>query len=247
MKAVVAIMQPYFFPYIGYFQLISASDVFVLHDDVQYIKGGWVNRNRILLHGQDRMITLPVQKAPHDNPIKSRTYVPGKQASTGILNLIKEAYAKAPQYDQVRPMVDELLAFEDTNVARFNENAIRQICEFVGIRTRIVVSSSLVKDDSLTGQDRVVDICRRLGATDYINPIGGTALYRDEVFRACGVALHFLMTNGDRYQQYGDVWVPSLSILDMLMFNSVEQARNLLTAYQLLEPSGIVKSSPKIL
>ncbi len=235
----IAIMQPYFFPYIGYFQLISASNVFVLHDDVQYMTGGWVNRNRILLNGEDRMITFPVQKAGYALPINARSYVSSNQGVRHIINQVKQAYAKATCYRQVFPMVEELLMFEDRNVARFNENLIRRICDFIGIRTSITTSSALEKDDSLSGQDRVLDICKRVGATDYTNPIGGTKLYHQEAFQLCGITLRFLAAQEERYKQLGDKWIPFLSIIDVLMFNSVQEVQHLLTKYRLLTQSEI--------
>ena len=199
-------MQPYFFPYIGYFQLIAASNVFVLHDDVQYIVGGWVNRNRILLNGEARMITFPVQKAASVLPIKARSYVSGNQGLRHIINQVKQAYVKAPGYRQVFPLIEELLMFADRNVARFNENLIRHICDFIGIKTSIITSSGLDKDDGLSGQERVLDICQRVGATEYTNPIGGARLYQQEAFQSCGITLHFLAAQDERYRQHGDRW-----------------------------------------
>lgn len=236
----IAIMQPYFFPYIGYFQLIAASDVFVLHDDVQYIKGGWVNRNRILLNGESRMITFPVQKDAYELPINARRYVDDKQARKDIINLVKQAYTKAPHYQQVFPLLEELLEFEDRNVAHFNENLIRRIADFIGLGCKIITSSGMEKDDSLAGEPRVLEICKRLGATDYTNPIGGTELYHHEAFNQCGITLRFLEAKNERYQQCGDTWVPFLSIIDVLMFNSNEEIRRLLNKYQLLAPPAVV-------
>jgi hypothetical protein len=236
----VAIMQPYFFPYIGFFQLIAASDVFVLHDDVQYIKGGWVNRNRILVNGESRMITFPVQKAAYNLPINARSYVEDKQARKDIINLIKQGYAKAPCYRQVFPMLEELMMFGDANVARFNENLVRRISESFGLNCRIISSSSMIKDDSLAGEPRVLDMCKRLGATDYTNPIGGTDLYHQEAFQQCGITLRFLEAKNERYGQRCDTWVPFLSVIDVLMFNSIEEISQLLTKYRLLDPAKIV-------
>ncbi|HEY4696977.1 MAG TPA: WbqC family protein [Gallionella sp.] len=235
----VAIMQPYFFPYIGYFQLIAASDVFVLHDDVQYIKGGWVNRNKILLNGESRMITFPVQKDAYDLPINARNYVDDKQARKNIINLVKQAYAKAPRYRQVFTMLEELMMFEDTNVASFNENLIRRIAGYMGLRCKIITSSGMEKDVSLAGEQRVLDMCKRLGATDYTNPIGGTELYHQETFQKCGITLRFLEARNERYQQFGDTWVPFLSIIDVLMFNPEEEIRRLLAKFRLLSSTDI--------
>lgn len=235
----LAIMQPYFFPYIGYFQLIAASDVFVLHDDVQYIKGGWVNRNRILLNGASRMITLPVRKDTYNLPINARNYVEDKQARKDIINLIKQAYAKAPCYRQTFPVIEELLMYEDRNVARFNENLIRRIASHMGLSCKIITSSGLEKDDTLAGEPRVLEICKRLGATDYTNLIGGTELYHQGSFQQCGISLRFLEAQNERYGQGGDTWVPFLSIIDVLMFNSVEAISRLLTKFRLHAPSEL--------
>lgn len=230
----LAIMQPYFFPYIGYFQLIAASDVFVLHDDVQYIKGGWVNRNRILFNGESRMITFPVQKDAYELPINARRYTDDKQARKDIINLIKQAYTKAPFYRQVITMLDELLLFEERNVARFNENLIRRIVDIIGLSCKIITSSGMEKNDSLVGESRVLDICKRLGATDYANSPGGQALYDRATFAQCGLDLKFLIPTPIEYKQFGVTHVPWLSIIDVMMFNSLCQLRTLLNKYELV-------------
>jgi len=235
----VSIMQPYFFPYIGYFQLIAVSDVFVLHDDVQYIKGGWVNRNRILFNGESRMITLPVQKDAHELPINARRYIADKQARKDIINLIKQAYPRAPFFQLIFSFLIELLMFEDKNVAHFNENLIRRITDYLGLSCKIITSSCMDKNNDLKGERRVLEICKQLGATSYINLIGGTELYHHESFRQHEISLHFLEAKNECYEQLGKTWVPFLSIIDVLMFNSVEEIRRLLTQHRLFAPPQI--------
>jgi len=230
----VAIMQPYFFPYIGYFQLIASSDVFVLHDDVQYIKGGWINRNRILLNGESRMITFPVQKGDYDLPINARSYVDDKQAPKDIINLIKQAYAKAPLYRHIFPLIEELLMFEDRNVARFNENLIRRIADYLGLSCKIITSSSMEKDDSLAGEPRVLDMCKRLGATDYTNPQGGQTLYDTATFRTAGIDLRFLFMRPKPYPQRATEFMPYLSIIDVLMELEPDGIQPYLAEYDLV-------------
>ena len=239
----VAIMQPYFFPYIGYFQLIAASDVFVIHDDVQYIKGGWVNRNRILLNGESRMITFPVQKDAYDLPINARSYVDDKKARKDIINLIKQAYAKAPCYREVFVMLEELLMFADNNVARFNENLIRRIAEYVGLSSKIINSSDMDKDDSLAGEARVLEICKRLGATDYTNPIGGTELYHQEAFQKCGITLRFLVMRPVIYPQRSTGFMPYLSIIDALMELGAAGIKPYLAEFDLVTTPGAERLS----
>jgi hypothetical protein len=230
-------MQPYFFPYIGYFQLIAQSDVFVLHDDVQYIKGGWVNRNRILLNGEVRLITLPVQKDAYHLPINARHYVEDQRARKDILNLVRQAYMKAPRFSEVFPLIEDLLMFGDTNVARFNENLIRKIATFMGISTRIINSSEMEKDNALAGEPRVIEICRCLGGTDYTNPEGGQALYDSANFRDAGISLRFLVMRPVPYSQTGEGFVPYLSIMDMLFSCGLEAIKRYLSEYDLIEHS----------
>jgi hypothetical protein len=214
---IVGVMQPYFFPYIGYFQLIAASDVFVFHDDVQFIKGGWISRNRILKDGQPVWITFPVRSAAHDLPINERYYASSRQTRGRLLRRIEAAYRAAPHFADIYPLVEEIMGFGDANVAAFNAHLIRRVGAYLRLRTEFLSSSALAKDNSLTGADRVIEICRRLGATRYINPIGGKSLYRADRFSGEGIELGFLAPGvlGDDSSRPS---LPSpLSIIDSLM------------------------------
>ena len=233
----VAIMQPYFFPYLGYFQLIAASDVFVLHDDVQYIKAGWVNRNRILSDGESRMITFPVQKDSHELPINARKYIQDGKARKDIINLIKQAYLKAPFFQQVFPLLNELMMFADNNVAHFNENLIRSIAGYLGLTCNITTSSGMNKNNSLTGEQRVLEICQQLGATKYINPQGGQSLYDTATFRDRGIDLRFIVMRPVPYKQSTENFVPYLSIIDALMWLGPLNTKHRLAEFDLIETS----------
>ena len=169
----VSIMQPYLFPYIGYFQLMASADVFVVHDDVQYIRGGWINRNRLLSGGEPRWVTLPVAAGAHRLNINQRGYAPGAEGPRQFLRRLEAGYRAAPNFAEVFELVRALLLHEDRNVAAFNTHALRGVAESVGITTPLVVSSEMTKDDSLRGEARVIAICEALGAERYVNPIGG--------------------------------------------------------------------------
>lgn len=215
---IVSIMQPYFFPYIGYLQLIAHSDIFVFLDDVQYIKDAWVNRNRILgPTGQAVWLTFPVAAAGHTDAINARTYLREEHAAR-ILRRIEGAYRKAPCFDRVFPVIREIMEFPDANVAAFNINLLQRVAALLQIGPRFRRSSDMSGLDGLTGQARVIAICDKVGATEYVNSIGGTRLYAAEAFRAHGMGLGFLETT-----------VPPrcpplshLSILDLLMNQSPE-------------------------
>ena len=184
-------MQPYFFPYIGYFQLIAESDIFVFHDDVQYIKGGWINRNRILtLDGDPIWITLPVAAASHKRNINERLYILDKK-NNRIIQKIEHCYNKSKYFDNYILLIRSIMRFSNPNVADFNVNLIQSITEHLGYRTQFVRSSEIKGLEGLTGQARVIAICQRLGATRYVNPIGGAALYDSATFRDHGLDLRF--------------------------------------------------------
>jgi WbqC-like protein family len=236
---IVSIMHPYFFPYIGYFQLIFQSDIFVLSDDAQYINLGWVNRNRILRNGEPCWFTFPVRKGSSHLKINQRSYLLDRATIGRLLRRLEAAYRKAPHFEAIFPVVEELLSFGDANVAAFNINLIERIAARLGIATRFVLSSTMANDNSLAGQERVIDMCRRLGATHYVNPVGGLRLYTAERFAAAGMTLSFLKAGLSAYPQFEHSPVPGLSIIDVLMFNSDEAVARLLRDYR-LQPGGDV-------
>jgi hypothetical protein len=231
----VALMQPYFFPYIGYFQLMAACDVFAVFDEAQYIDRGWVNRNRILIDHSPQWITMPVTAASHELPILQREYLLRDRMAARLPLRISGAYRPAPFYARTIKLVEEILAFQDANVAAFNINLLRTIARFLGIETPIIRTSEMEKDSSLVGGERrVLDICSRLGAKTYINPIGGRELYSGETFAGRGIDLRFHSCEAPSYPQFGNTPVASLSIIDVLMFNDLPEVRRMLRAYRML-------------
>lgn len=231
----LAIMQPYIFPYIGYFQLINAVDQFVVHDDVQWIKGGWINRNRILVQGKPHYIALPMQDGSHLLKINERAFsIDIKRQKEKILRQIEGAYRKAPCFDTVMRVVSDCFAYQEQNASAFIVNSLRICCDFLGIQTPFVLSSGLDKRNDLRGQDRIIEINLVLGASHYINPIGGIELYGEAQFAANDLRLSFIKARNIRYEQFGiGEFVPFLSIIDVMMFNTQEQIAQLLSQYDL--------------
>ena len=188
---IVSIMQPYFFPYVGYFQLIAESDIFVFHDDVQYIKGGWVNRNIIVNpNGAPLWITLPVAAASHKLNINERFYILNQEKDK-MVRKIYNCYSRSAYFHKRASIFNNIMEFTNTNVADFNINLIQSISEHLGCRTKFVRSSEIKGLGGLIGQARVIAICQSLGATRYVNPIGGAALYDAATFRVHGLDLRF--------------------------------------------------------
>jgi hypothetical protein len=231
----LGIMQPYIFPYIGYFQLISLVDQFVVHDDVQWIKGGWINRNRILVGGAPQYITFPVQKDSTLLKINEREFaLDSEKQKKKIIRQIEGAYRNAPYFDSVFQLVCDCLNFREQNASAFIVNAMRASCTYLGIDTPIVLSSNLEKNNDLRAQARVLEICRVVGASHYINPIGGIDLYDKRQFAANGLRLSFLSARSVPYPQAGPPeFVPFLSIIDVMMFNSPQNISGLLKEFDL--------------
>ena len=227
-------MQPYFFPYLGYFQLIQAADNFVVYDDVQYIKGGWINRNYILGQGQKQRFGLPIEKASPNKRIHELALCVKDHK---LLKSIALNYANAPFYKDVYPLVVEVLAYPDRNLARFLEHSLKKVSAYLGLERVWHVASLLEKKSGQTGQARILDICTQLGAKEYINLPGGVDLYTAADFRAHGIQLSFLQPRIEPYPQYRHPFVPNLSIIDVLMFNSREQCANLLEQYDTVDSS----------
>ncbi len=229
----IGIMQPYFLPYIGYFQLLNAVDKYVIYDNIQYTKKGWINRNRILQNGKDLLITVPVEKDSDYLDIKDRLVSNGFDRQK-LLNQIREAYRKAPHFDSVISLIENIINIDENNLFDYIYNSVKAVCEYLNIDTEIIISSTLDIDHSLKGQDKVISICKKLGATDYYNAIGGQELYNVEDFKKENIDLHFLSANPIEYKQLKNEFVPWLSILDVMMFNSVDEIKTILENYKLV-------------
>ena len=222
----VAIMQPYFFPYIGYFQLMDAVDEFVVYDAIEYTKKGWINRNRILVDGSEAYITVPLMRASDTLFVNQRHLADSWPAERRkMLNRVAAAYQKAPEFHAIFPRVQQWLNRPERNLFNFLYGLIVGLREFLGIETRIRISSEIEFDNDLKAQEKVIAIVNALGGTDYVNPRGGRGLYSQERFLESGIRLNFLESEDIAYDQFGGTFVPRLSIIDVLMFNPVSRVR----------------------
>lgn len=228
-----AIMQPYFFPYIGYFQLIAASDIFILYDDSQYIQSGWSNRNRILRDCFVHYLTFPVKKANFKLPYCQRYYKNDEESRDRVLRSVREAYRRAPRYDEVMPLIESLMLYPDLTVSKFNRNIIEAIAAALGIATRIIEATELDIPSELIGPARVIAICRQVGAMRYVNMSGGAHLYDRGAFAAECLELTFLKASAPAYDQKCREPITRLSIIDVMMFNDPTAIRSMLGAYDL--------------
>ena len=229
----IGIMQPYFFPYIGYFQLIKSVDVFVVYDNIKYTKKGWINRNRMLQNGKDVMFSLPLKNDLDSLDVCDRELATDFNRDK-LLNQIKGAYRRAPYFEQTFPLVEQIVRFEDANLFRFLHHSIVKTCEHLGVTTEIRISSGIAIDHDLKSQDKVLALCKAVGTNTYVNAIGGKELYSKESFREKGIDLKFIRSKPFEYAQFGDAFVPWLSIIDVMMFNPLDTIQGCIsTNYEL--------------
>lgn len=229
----LGIMQPYFMPYIGYFQLIAAVDVFVVYDNIKYTKKGWINRNRMLLNGGDTMFTIPVKKDSDALDVVGRQLAADFNRNK-LLSQFKGTYSKAPHFAETFGLLERVINCEYDNLFEYIHHSLIEICCHLEINTEIRISSDIPIDHDLRGQDKVLALCQTLGAHTYINTIGGSELYDQEEFSTLGTTLKFIKAKPISYQQLGSAFVPWLSIVDVMMFNSIDLTKEYLARFELV-------------
>lgn len=232
----LAIMQPYLFPYIGYYQLINLVDKFVVYDDVNFIKQGWINRNSILVNGKPYLFTVPLENQSsfskiNKTQIHSKFYPIWKKK---FLKTIEQNYNKAPNFKEVFPLIQSTFDIESNSLSALATHSLKIVANYIGITTVFEDSSAIYQNQDLSSQSRVLDICEKEKASVYINPIGGLELYSENDFVQHNIKLHFLKSETINYQQLGSEFVPNLSIIDVLMFNDINTIKGFLTNYELI-------------
>lgn len=229
----IAANQPYFVPYLGYWQLINAVDTFVIADDYQYGNIGWIKRNRILINGKPSFFRLDTVGVSQNKKISELTLAEGSfEIKKRQLRIV---YGHAPYYYEVKELMEKVYSCKETNLALFLENSIKEISQYLGITTPFVRSSDFDHNYDLRREYRIYDLCQRMGADTYYNAIGGMKLYSFEEFRKRGIELGFLKMEEIQYKQFNDEFVPSLSILDVMMFNTPEQVHEMLGKYTIIK------------
>ena len=232
----IVVMQPYFLPYYGYFQLIKSADIFVVFDDVNYINRGWINRNRILVNGADDFITIPLSKASQNKLIKDiEISQDGEVFKKKMLEKIRHAYKKAKYFSDVFPIIEKIFLFQEKDLTIYLINSLYEICKYLEMPFNYVLSSSIKQDEYNKGQYKIMEICRHLGGKYYINPSGGREMYDAQEFSKNNLELRFCIPSPAIYKQFDNEFVPNLSIVDLLMFNSKSQANDFINSYNLIK------------
>lgn len=231
----LAIMQPYLFPYMGYWQLMKAVDRFVIYDDVNYIKGGWINRNRILVNGEPAYVTIPLAQASPHAMINTLRMQAGPRWRDKLTRSLMLTYGRSPHFDSVWPTLARIINYDTDDLADFLTHQLVELAGSLGLTTAFQRSSLSNPKHTLTGQARVIDICKQNGATHYVNASGGRNLYDGATFHDHGVNLSFLSCQTPPYPQRAPAFVPHLSIVDTLMAVGLEATARYLDAYELLD------------
>lgn len=228
----LAIMQPYFFPYIGYFQLVNAADKLVFYDDVNYINRGWINRNKVLVNGKPTNITVQLKGASQNKLINEIEFIDNRPKIAKTLYL---AYKKAPCFEQVWSLIEDVFDHKTETISDMAAYTVKKTCEYLGVNTSFEFSSQTYADTSeLRKEERLIEICKRNNVNEYINPIGGTELYEKTQFAEHGINLRFLKTKPLQYEQFGGAFISNLSIVDVMMFKSKEEIKHNLHNYKLV-------------
>lgn len=227
-------MQPYVFPFMGYFQLIKAVDLFIFYNDVNFIKKGWINRNRILLNESDYLFTIPCLQVSQNKRICETRIGFDQKEKDKFLATVTQAYRKAPFFSDVFMLVEKIVRKEYEFIDDLAMESVREVCGYLNIATRFEESDGRYDNQDLKREHRLIDICLSEKAVDYINPIGGQEIYEKPYFQERGVNLHFLKFNLDRYKQFENEFIPALSIIDVLMFNDRDAVVGYLGNFELI-------------
>ena len=230
----LGMMQPYFYPYLGYWQLMNYVDEYIIYDDVNFIKGGWIHRNRIKINCEAQYFGIKIKKPSQNRKICDHEMNMSEKDRMDLLKKVQNAYVRAPYYKEVAELFEKTVMYDAVGVGEFLEYSNRAIADYLGIKTKIYTASGLKMNHEHRGQQRILDICKERGCDAYINAIGGTNIYSKDEFAAEGIRLNFLRMNPDIvYEQGKGDFLPGLSILDVMMYNSKDELSELLNRYTL--------------
>ena len=231
-------MQPYAFPYLGYFQLIAAVDRFVILDDVDFIKRGWINRNVLADRGGPVKFTIPVITPKRGQLICTMQLHDPDVHQRRLLTKIRHVYHNAPCYQRAFPTLEKAISYSGDDLAGYLHHSLAVLADYLAIETPFFRASQCHERASARGQERIIEICRAEGANIYINPEGGLDLYDSKAFRDAGIELKFLVHQPREHRQNAGEFIPRLSIIDTIMFNGPPELARLLKEFKLLIKQG---------
>ena len=231
----LAIMQPYFFPYVGYFSLMDYADYFISFDTAQYISHGWINRNRILSsNGEPIYMTVPIKKATRETAIKDIEIDNTQDWKGKIFGQLTAYKRKAPKYKETTDVLYDILNSSDTTLlSRLNFHILKSIANYLGIECDFDEFSemNLAVSDVSEPDEWALNISKALGANEYVNPPGGITFFDKNMYDNAGIELKFLKSKLKPYIQRIGRWEPGLSIIDVMMFCDKDEILDILKDY----------------
>jgi len=230
----LAINQPYIFPYFPYYQLVNYVDKFVIFEDVNFINKGWINRNNILVSGSPILFTIPLEKQSQNKLINEIKIFPDIRWKDKFLKTIQLSYKKAPYFNNIYPIIEQIILNKTEFISEMALDSLIKISEYLEFKTEFIYSSKIDIDKELKGQNKILEICKKENATDYINLIGGIDLYSKDIFKENNIKLSFLKSKPFLYKQFKNDFIPNLSIIDLLMFNSKDELKDFLNYFELV-------------
>lgn len=235
----LGVMQPYIFPYLGYFQLLNHVDQFVFFDDVNFIKGGWINRNQILTNHEPHMFSIPLKKASQNKLINEIELSIDEKWFSDFNKKIQFNYKSAPYYNQISEVLNYTFLKHlngGSTIADLTIDSIVNSLNYLQIDKKTERSSLIKYDRNGNGESKIISICKVSNASSYINPINGKHLYNFDNFKEKSIELSFIKMNESvNYKQFSFPFVPNLSMLDILMFNSKDSILKMLNEYHILQ------------
>lgn len=225
----VAVMQPYFFPYLGYLQMLRAVDVVVILDDAQFVPRRWINRNRIIASGEVRWLTFPVKRAPQKTAIRDVAYDLESRDTARMLRGFNLEFGRLPGYGPTKALLLAALGGEES-AAENNIESLQMTLEMLGHPIRGWCRSSELGAEGLTGSERIIALAHSVGATHYVNLPGGQTLYDHHTFRSAGMELEFIVPTFPEYRQPNEAFIPGLSILDVIARAGLDTASGMLSS-----------------
>lgn len=234
----LGIMQPYFFPYIGYFSLIKYVDKFILFDTPQYISHGWINRNRILnQNGEAKYITVPIQKASQNTKILDVKIDNTKKWKESILGSLTVYKRKAPYYEVIEKLVKKILTSSGNNMTELNYTALIETCYYLGIKTPIEIYSGMnveLREEIKAPDEWALNITKELGYKVYVNLPGGQSFFDKRKYEKENIRLEFIENSLPVYIQRIGHFEKGLSIIDVMMFCDVNSISEMLDDYRII-------------
>lgn len=234
----IGIMQPYFFPYIGYFSLIKNTDKFILFDPVQFIRHGWIERNRVLKPQLGwQYIAVPLVKHELSTAIKDVRINNSEDWKNRLLAQLQHYKKKSPFYKQTIEVVQKGLDIETDSIVQLNYLTLKAVCDYLEIPFDCEIFSEMnLEIEQVNAPDEwALNICKALGYKEYWNPPGGMEFFDPKKYEEAGIDLKFQKVNVQPYpQRRGPENIETgLSIIDVMMFNSPEVIKDMLDDYEL--------------